>query len=212
MAISLVDGTPPYKEDKIFSKREEIMKPLILFFALWLPLLFTSSNLSFGDEPVENLPGYVDFSPLKEFQEENSVEVNLKGSFLSIATKAACKETPQLSGLLSGLKLVQVHIYSLKTPKSGMIKKRANKIALDLQKKGWERIVKTKEKEEKSEIYVKTAEDKIAGLAIFSIDEGDEAVFVNLVGGIDPDFLNKVGTNLHFLGIDSLKAKAAGQK
>ncbi len=190
------------------------MKSSVLPLVFLLLILLFSLGVSYtGDEPIENLPGYVDFGSMKEFQDsESSVEVTLKDPLLSVITKATRKDNPELFKLLSGLKLIQVHTYSLKTPKSKLIKERADKLSLELQKKGWERIVKAKEPKEKDEIYIKTAGERIAGLVVLSIQYGDEVTFVNIVGDIDPDSLDKLSSQFYIPGLDSLNLKTRGEK
>jgi len=188
------------------------MNSKTLLFTLWL-LVLLFSGASFGGEPVENLPGYVDFGSLEEFRDsEESVEVTIKEPLLSIITKAARKDNPELYKLLSGLKLIQVYTFSLKELKSEVFEERAARIALNLQKSGWERIVKAKEQKEKAEIYIKPVEGKIAGLVVLAIEYKREIAFVNIVGRIDLDSLDKLSSEFHLPGLDSLNLKDGGGK
>ncbi len=189
------------------------MKYPLTLLSLWLSVFLFSSGTSFGDEQVKNLPGYVDFSLLGEFQDsKESVEVTIKAPLLSIIAKTARKEDPTLSNLLSGLKLIQVYTFSLKGPGGEAIKEQADKITLDLQKKGWERIVRVKEPGEKVEIYIKTVGGEIAGLVVSAVENKEEVAFVNIVGKINLDSLDKLSSQFNLPGLDSLKAKAVGER
>jgi len=189
------------------------MKSKVLLFTLLLSVLLFSSETSFGEEPVENLPGYVDFGSMEEFQDsKESVEVTIKDPLLSIITKATERDNPELFELLSGLKLIQVRTFSLKKSQRTLIKEKADKIIRKLQKKGWERIVKAKEPEEKAEIYIKAVGGKIVGLVISVIEYGDEAAFVNIVGNINLDSLGKLSSQFHIPGLDSLDLKTGDEK
>jgi len=189
------------------------MKSKVLLLTLLLSVLLFSSETPFGEEPVENLPGYVDFGSMEEFQDsEESVEVTIKDPLLSIITKATKRDNPELFELLSGLKLIQVHTFSLKKSQRTLIKEKADKMTRKLQKKGWERIVKAKEPEEKAEIYIKAVGGKIAGLVVSAIEYGDEAAFVNIVGNINLDSLGKLSSQFHIPGLDSLDLKTGDEK
>lgn len=189
------------------------MKSRVLPFTLLLSVLLFSSGTSFGREPIENLPGYVDFGSMEEFQDsEESVEVTIKDPLLSVITKATKKDNPELFELLSGLKLIQVHTFTLKESQRELIKQKINEITSQLHKKGWERIVKAKEPKEKAEIYIKTVGGKIAGLVVSAIEYGEEAAFVNIVGNINLDSLGKLSNQFHIPGLDSLNLKTGGEK
>lgn len=178
------------------------MKSSVLYLVFLLLVLLFPLGISYGDKPIENLPGYVDFGSMQEFQDsEESVEVTIKDPLLSSISKATKRDNPELFEILSGLKLIQVHTFSLKKSQRTLIKEKVDKITRKLQKNGWERIVKAKEPEEKAEIYIKAVEGKIAGLVVLAIEYGDEAAFVNIVGNINLDSLGKLNSQFHIPGL-----------
>ena len=69
--------------------------------------------------------------------------------------------------------------------------------------KGWERVVAVSEKDQDVGIYLKTrGQDAVEGLVVTVIENGKQAVLVNIVGDIRPEKLADLGEKL---GIEPLK-------
>ena len=59
---------------------------------------------------------------------------------------------------------------------------------------GWKRIVKTRSDDEMANVYIKQGSNKkIVGLVVTSVENDDEAAFVNIVGTIDLATIGKLG-------------------
>ena len=158
------------------------------------------------------LPGQVDFgtfSPPKGGAE--FVEVNVPSSLISLAARLVQKEEPDVAQLLNGLKLVRVNVIGLDEQNRAEMQKRAQKIRKELGSKGWERIVTAQQKDQDVSIYLRmTDQGAVQGLAAVVIDGNEHAVFVNIVGDINPEQLAMLGDKLH---IDPLKkiGRAVGE-
>lgn len=67
-----------------------------------------------------------------------------------------------------------------------------------LQADDWEPVVQVKESDEQVQIFMKTENDVMQGLAVMAVND-EEAVFLNILGEIDPA---KVGAVMNQLNVD----------
>ncbi len=167
------------------------MKQLVKLSLLFVFLFSLNSNAQ-DDSQYRNEPGYVDFGSLTSFYKGDDItEVFLDQHLLKMMSKMSGKDDPEMKNLLSGLKLIRV--YSFEVPKNSRsnLKSRISEIDKKLLAKKWYRIIKVKEKDEYTNVYVKSSGDdtNVQGLAVVSLDDDGEASFVNIVGGINMDNL-----------------------
>jgi len=74
-----------------------------------------------------------------------------------------------------------------------------------LMKDGWDRIVKTRSKEEVVSVFILTSgEEKIDGLVVTTVEKGREAVFVNIVGDIDLETIGELSDKFDIPSIGDL--------
>jgi hypothetical protein len=148
-------------------------------------------------------PGQIDFGSFKAPSGAEFVEVNVTSSLISLATKFLEKDQPEAAQILKGLQLVHVNVIGLNEENRPELETRVQEIRKELEKKGWERIVKVQEKNQDVGVYLKTQnKDTVQGLVVVVLDGNKEAVFVNVVGDIKPEQLSMLGEKLH---IDPLK-------
>ena len=186
------------------------MKRYITIFIFILILPFTG----IGQEDYSKYPGYVDLSDIEAFKEsEATVEIFITKPLLSlIAAATSSSEDPSFSNLLSNLTLIRVETFNVHEKETKRVKKIIEKVSKKLTKKKWSRIVKVKEKDEQVEIFIKPDKEKVAGLLIMSLEPGNEAVFVNIVGAIDMDQLGKLSRKFDIPQLDSLETMKKEKK
>ncbi len=157
------------------------------------------------DDEIRKQPGFVDFAELGKLGHEAKVEVFLKGPMLELLSGFLKNEEPELYDIVNKLKLVRVLVFETDDIGDRMadFSKRTSE---EMDKKGWERIVKVREDGERVDIYCLPSKDYewINGIVVMVIDGGDEAVFVNIVGELRPDEIGKLGA--HF-DIDELEGE-----
>ena len=158
-------------------------------------------------EDFKKHPGYIDFGNLDAFKDaEETVEVFIKGPLLKFVSIAAAEEDPALSKLLDDLLLIRVNVFSIEKKQTKEIKKIISTVSKKLNSKNWERMVRVKEPEEQVEIFTQfNNNNELSGLVIMAVEENDEAVFVNIVGKIDPDQLGKLSSKFNIPKLDSIK-------
>jgi len=182
------------------------MKRLIFLFIasafIWYSVPCTSAQ---ENEDTKEAPGYVDFENLELFKDiEKKVEVSIKGPLLRFVSKAAEKEDPELSRLLENLKLIKVDVFPMDKTTTSEVESAINRISKELESKNWERMVRVKDAKQRVEIYNQFIGDQLSGLVVMSVSN-DEAVFVNIIGNIDPAQLGKLGDKFGIPKLGDLK-------
>ncbi|WP_439106178.1 DUF4252 domain-containing protein [Congregibacter sp.] len=157
--------------------------------ALALSILLATPFAWSADEPINDMPGYVDFAELSQNYGEPRVMVNLGGSLLKLVGTMK-HDDPVAEEALKSLDSVRVHVYDTEGETSSA-EQRMDTVSSKLETLEWEQIVRVREPDDRVNVYVKYTEDRIQGLMVMAVNS-EEAVFVNVLGDIDPAHLNKV--------------------
>lgn len=174
---------------------------------LLLVILFVCVVNLFAQDYTKH-PGYVDFGDLDGLKDsEETVEVFIKGPLLRFISKATKHEDPDLSKLLDNLLLIKVDVFEIERNQFNSVKKIMERVSKKLSDKKWERMVRVRERgEEYVEIYSLFGKnDEMTGLVVMALEENDEAVFVNIVGRIDPSQLGKLSSKFNIPELDSVE-------
>ena len=67
-------------------------------------------------------------------------------------------------------------------------------ISSNLNQQGWESVVTVNSDDEQVRVFMKFNEENVEGITVMALEE-DEAVFVNVIGDLNPDELGKVMDN-----------------
>jgi len=189
-------------------KMENIMNWKRSLGIISIVLLFLLSSVAFGQKgDYSNYKGYVDFGNLAEFENgDDATEVLIEEHLLKMVAKMAGKEEEELSNVLSGIKLIKVNTFGVSDNDFLKLSKVVKKIDKELMQKGWDRIVKTRSKDEFTSVFILTnGEEKIKGLVVTSIEKGGEASFVNIVGDINLETIGELGDKFDIPSIDEFK-------
>ena len=181
--------------------------PTILTAALLF--LAVSSGLAQG---LEDQPGYLSLDKLDLFPHDKqlSVEVNLEGAILRMVAEATRGDDPEFASVMAGLKAIYVRVLPLAGADAGAVKSKIDRAVRLLEDRGWHSTVKVREGGEETYIYLKEADGKIAGLTLLSLEPGDEAVAINIVGRIDPAQIGRLGRHFDIPQLE--KVPAPGKK
>jgi len=174
------------------------MKKLLSALILFSSSLFIGSS-AFADDITQER-GYVNFANLDSVYGEPKVMVNLNKTMLGFISKINMSD-PEASELISKLKAVRVQIYNMTGNDQPALDLIAE-VSKDIKTKNWLPIVSVNEEGEKVRIFTKITDDIMDGLMVMVINnkdqsEGREAVFINIVGEIDPAQINKVTESLN---------------
>jgi hypothetical protein len=157
--------------------------------ALLVTLILASVAAFATEEPLQNRPGYVDFSTLSGDYGEPRVMIDLGSSLLTLISNLK-HDDPMAEEALRNLESVRVHVYNTAgdtTPAS----ERMTAVNESLQALAWEQIVRVREPDQQVDIYIKHGDNIVHGLTLMAVDE-EEAVFINVLGDIDPEQLGAV--------------------
>lgn len=169
-------------------------------------LMATAAFVSAAQENVTELPGYVAFDPATVFGDQaSSFEISLEGPLLSMMANATKQTEPELAEMLSNLKLVRVHIAPMAAGDGDAIMTNMGALAEQLETSGWDRVMKMREQQghQSLDAFMKMKGEKMEGFTLFVHGNGDgvhgnEGVFINIVGEIDPEKLGALAAK--FLG------------
>lgn len=157
--------------------------------------MLLAAPLAKAQASLDSEPGYVDLDTIEAwFGDEPFLFVNVKGALLNLVAEASRGEDPELYELLSRLKAIQVRGFKNDDANLGDVRRKAAGLSRDLDKRGWETVVRVREDDEHVDLFMKSNGDRISGLMIMVVqDHEDETVFVNIVGDIDPAQIGRLG-------------------
>ena len=142
------------------------------------------------EDELKDLPGYVDFGDLSAAYGDPKITINLGGTMLGFVGMMSSSESPETSEMISKLKGIRVQIYTL-DENTDAARDQFGKTKSSLKSSGWEPIVQVNEDDEQVLVYMKMIEGDMEGMTVMVVDE-EEAVFVNIIGQLNPAELGKV--------------------
>ena len=159
------------------------------FFIGLFCTLFTLPVIAQEDE-LKDLPGYVDFGDLSLTYGEPKITINLGGTMLNFVGMMSASESPETSEMISKLKGIRVQIYSIEE-NSDAAMNQFGETKSNLKSSGWEPIVQVNEDDEQVLVYMKAVDGNMEGMTVMVVDQ-EEAVFVNVIGQLNPAELAQV--------------------
>lgn len=146
------------------------------------------------EDALKDLPGYIDFGELSDIYGEPKVMINIGGSVLRFVGGMAADSDPEAAAIMNNLKGVRIQVWSTEGQDAAPALDQASTMKNLLAGQAWEPIVQVNEEGEKAYIYIKLNGDVMDGLAVMAVDDS-EAVFINIIGQLDPNQLAQVMDN-----------------
>jgi hypothetical protein len=145
------------------------------------------------EDALKEFPGYVDFGELNSIFGEPTVQIAIGESLLGLVGALSASEDPEAAELFKRLNGVRVSVFETETMAEGAVDfvKDASAKLSDV---GWESVVTVNSKDEQVRIFMKINEDLVEGITVMAVEE-NEAVFVNVIGDLNPAELEKVMKN-----------------
>ena len=153
-----------------------------------ITMLLALSAVAQEDE-LKTMPGYVAFESLDEVYGEPKVRVSVGGFLLSLMSKVA-KNDPEAAAVLEGLEGVRINVYSTGGEVAPAIDQLQNAKNM-LSNQNWEPIIQVNEDRQNVQVFIKANGEGVQGLTVMAVD-ADDAVFVNILGSIDPANLGAI--------------------
>lgn len=145
------------------------------------------------EDALKDLPGYVDFGELNSIYGEPKVNISIGGALLGFVGAMAKNSNPETATIFNKLKGVRVSVYATGGD-SGAALDQVNRVKNLLTASDWQPIVQINEDDEQVQIFIKMDGDKMNGLTLMAVDD-EEAVFINVIGQLDPNELAAVMDN-----------------
>lgn len=162
-----------------------------------VPILLVLAATAGRAQKLTDQPGYVPIEQLDLFPREKlSVEINLEGALLRLMAAAARGADPEFSSLIAGLKAIKVQAVPVSGLDEEALRSKIGRTVRWLEDHGWTSTMKVREHGEETYLYLKEIDGKISGLTLLSLEPGDEAVVINIVGRIDPEQLGRLSQSL----------------
>jgi hypothetical protein len=159
---------------------------------------------------AETSAGYVDFGAFSPSKNGSQfVEVNLSSGMIALAAGLA-KGEPEVAELLKGIEGVRVNVIGLNDENRESVLSKLSDIRASMDKSKWDRLVVAQEKNQDVSVYVKTKSgDTIEGVVVLVQQGAKQAVFVNVVGNVNPAKLGLLGQKFDIAPLKGLTPKRA---
>jgi hypothetical protein len=145
------------------------------------------------EDALKDLPGYVDFGELNSIFGEPTVQISIGESLLNLVGALSAEEDPEAAELFRKLNGVRVNVFETESLAAGAVDF-VKDISTQLNDRGWESVVTVNSADEQVRIYMKINGEKVEGITVMAVEE-TEAVFVNVIGDINPAELERVMDN-----------------
>jgi len=145
------------------------------------------------EDALKAFPGYVDFGELNSIFGEPTVQISIGASLLGLVGSLSASEDPETAEMFKRLNGVRVNVFeNQQIPAEGL--DFVKDISAQLSDRGWESVVTVNSEDEQVRIFMMINGDQVEGITVMAVEES-EAVFVNVIGNINPAELEKVMSN-----------------
>jgi len=145
------------------------------------------------EDALKAFPGYVDFGELSGTFGEPTVQISIGASLLNLVGSLSAEEDPEAAELFKKLNGVRVNVFETETMAEGAVDL-VKDISSKLSSSGWESVVTVNSADEQVRVFMKINAETVDGITVMAVEE-NEAVFVNVIGNINPAELEKVMKN-----------------
>lgn len=143
--------------------------------------------------PIETLPGYFDVDALDLFTRDDlEIRVSVHGVLLQMVAKTSAESDPDLAAALEELQGVEVRVYSMAEEERGKVRERIDRTAKRLETEGWAAALTVQVRRDHGYALLRYVDGKAQGLAALYVTDDNQAVFVNIVGRLDPEALGRL--------------------
>ncbi len=134
--------------------------------------------------------GFADLDSLGMFDTDRKIALSVGPTVLRFAARHLDDE-PEIQAMLRGLDGVRVRIYEIDG--DGLrVAGRIEGMSARLQAEGWEPVALIREEGEQTHMLMKIRNGEIKGLTLVASDGHSEAVVINLMGDLEPEYFSDV--------------------
>ncbi|MDQ7816492.1 MAG: DUF4252 domain-containing protein [Melioribacteraceae bacterium] len=168
-------------------------------------LFFMAAGSAFAQQgDLKKEPGFFEFSQLSSLRSGEMIsEVYLEEPLLKMVAGMTGESEEGVGNLIAALKLVKVQEFMVDEKEIERVEKTIESMDTELQNLKWQRIIKSRNKGNFTNVYVKPSSDGgYAGLVITSLDGKGKVSFVNIVGNIDLESIGKLSKQFNLPKVD----------
>jgi len=129
---------------------------------------------------------YLDLNQIRGLPATPAVQVDLNPMMLGLASAVSRTSNPAAADMLASVEGVRVRVYS-SLEDAALVLQSINDVSTRLTQGGWEQVVRVQEDGD-VRVLMRTDGETVTGLTAMIVHE-NEAVFVNVVGSINPEQL-----------------------
>jgi hypothetical protein len=169
----------------------------------------------FAATTTASAQGYFSFGEIPGVDRAPTVQIDLNPTMLAFVNAAAkgagtlSDDAAAAAAALEGVTNVRVYVYEHIGNDLPAVMKFVADSSAALERDGWQRVVRVNEDGEQVHVYMKPSTDaaapagSLAGLTVMVTDEGagDEAVFINVAGTIEPAQLGRIAGSIGMNGV-----------
>lgn len=145
------------------------------------------------EDGLKDYAGYVDFGELNEMFGEPTVQISVGQSLLGLVSSLSASEDPEVAELFKRLFGVRINVFEMNGMVDGAVDL-VKSVASNLSSRGWESVVTVNSLEEQVRVFMMINNNQVEGITVMALED-DEAVFVNVIGNINPEELSRVMDN-----------------
>lgn len=151
--------------------------------------------------------GYFDFGQVPGLSREPKVQIDLNPAMLGFVREAARVAEPDAAAAIDGLQGVRVRVYEIEDDAQPVLAF-IDEASARLEAEGWQRMVYVQDQRSRVRVYVSFEDTRMSGMTVMVAEEGGgEAVFINLLGELDP---TKIGQAAAALGVNGVLPRFGG--
>jgi hypothetical protein len=163
--------------------------------------------------------GYFSFEDIPGIDSEPTVAIDLDPEMMNFFGAATRGSQPGVVSALAGITNVRVRVYEGigEGGSQAELVKFVDDTSRTLERDGWRSVIRVNEGGERVRIFMKVATGGanaggIEGLTLMVVDTGggDEAVFINVAGDIQPEQLGRIAAQVGMDGLFDMVPGAAG--
>lgn len=180
---------------------------LLLLVLAALTLAPTGLAQTDAEAALARHPGFVDLDDDSLFRNEDlKIHVSIKDAMLRLVAAAARESEPELAEMMAGLLAIEVRAFDADAQNRTSVTRTMKQTAESLKRDGWDPAVDIRLDDAQGFLYFRFDGDTPVGLAGMFLEDEGEAVFLNIVGTIDPTLVGRLAAkfNISLLGENGL--------
>jgi hypothetical protein len=112
---------------------------------------------------------------------------------LGLVSSLSASEDPEAAELFKRLNGVRVNVFETDGMADGAVNL-VKEVSASLGDHGWESVVTVNSNDEQVRVFMMINDDQVEGITVMAVED-TEAVFVNVIGSINPEELGRVMEN-----------------